>query len=92
MRPYRTFSAVWPNLTDIDLLIEFLPGARPTLRDMAQIETELSAPLGGRAVDLRTAGDGAGPGPRDVDPDTLHIVQAATRDGPLRRRCQITSV
>lgn len=43
--------------SDIDLLVEFMPGARPTLLDMAQIEIELSALLGGRAVDLRTAGD-----------------------------------
>lgn len=43
--------------SDVDLLVEFLPDARPTLLDMAQIESELSTLLGGRAVDLRTAGD-----------------------------------
>ena len=45
-----------PN-SDIDLLVEFLPGARPTLLDMAQIEIELSRALGGRKVDLRTPQD-----------------------------------
>lgn len=43
--------------SDVDLLVEFLPGARPTLLDMAQIEIELSQALGGRRVDLRTAND-----------------------------------
>lgn len=43
--------------SDIDLLVEFEPGARITLLDMAQIEIELSMLLGGRKVDLRTAGD-----------------------------------
>ena len=40
--------------SDIDVLVEFFPEARPTLLDMAQIETELSQVLGGRKVDLRT--------------------------------------
>ncbi len=43
--------------SDIDLLVEFFPEARPTLLDMAQIEIELSRLLGGRKVDLRTAED-----------------------------------
>ena len=43
--------------SDIDLLVEFLPDARPTLLDMAQIEIELSQALGGRKVDLRTPED-----------------------------------
>lgn len=43
--------------SDIDLLVEFEPGARPTLLDMAQIEIELSQALGGRKVDLRTPQD-----------------------------------
>lgn len=43
--------------SDIDLLVEFQPTARPTLLDMAQIESELSAVLQGRKVDLRTASD-----------------------------------
>ena len=43
--------------SDIDLLIEFLPDARPTLLDLAQIEIELSQVLGGRKVDVRTAED-----------------------------------
>jgi uncharacterized protein len=40
--------------SDIDLLVEFLPDARPTYFDLANIEVELSALLGGRKVDLRT--------------------------------------
>lgn len=43
--------------SDIDLLVEFEPDARPTLLDMAQIEIELSAALGGQKVDLRTPQD-----------------------------------
>ena len=43
--------------SDVDLLVEFEPDARPTLLTMAQIEEELSSLLGGRKVDLRTAGD-----------------------------------
>lgn len=43
--------------SDIDLLVEFLPKARPTLLDMARIEIELSQALGGRKVDLRTPQD-----------------------------------
>jgi predicted nucleotidyltransferase len=43
--------------SDIDLLVEFFPEARPTLLDMAQIEIELSQALGGRKVDLRTPED-----------------------------------
>lgn len=43
--------------SDVDLLVEFLPGSRTTLLDMAQIEIELSQLLGGRKVDLRTAQD-----------------------------------
>lgn len=43
--------------SDIDLLVEFSPDARPTLLDMAQIEIELSQAMGGRKVDLRTPQD-----------------------------------
>jgi predicted nucleotidyltransferase len=43
--------------SDVDLLAEFEPGARPTLLDMAQMEIELSSLLGGRKVDLRTPQD-----------------------------------
>lgn len=43
--------------SDIDLLVEFEPGSRTTLLDMAQIEIDLSPLLGGRKVDLRTAQD-----------------------------------
>lgn len=41
--------------SDVDLLVEFMPEARPTLLDMAEIESELSDLLGGIRVDLRTA-------------------------------------
>jgi predicted nucleotidyltransferase len=40
--------------SDIDLLVEFLPDAKPTYFDLAWIEIELSGLLGGRKVDLRT--------------------------------------
>jgi predicted nucleotidyltransferase len=43
--------------SDVDLLVEFSAGARPSLLDVAEIEQELSALLGGRRVDLRTAED-----------------------------------
>ena len=43
--------------SDVDLLVEFQPGAMPSLFTMAEIEPELSPLLGGRKVDLRTAGD-----------------------------------
>ena len=43
--------------SNVDLLVEFLPDARPTLFDMAQIEIDLSPLVGGRKVDVRTAGD-----------------------------------
>lgn len=43
--------------SDIDLLVEFRPEARPSFLDLANIEQELSALLGGRHVDLRTAED-----------------------------------
>jgi hypothetical protein len=42
--------------SDLDLLVEFEPGARVTLLDMARMEREL-AELTGFKVDLRTAGD-----------------------------------
>ena len=41
--------------SDVDLLVEFLPEASPTLLDMAEIERELSDLLDGVHVDLRTA-------------------------------------
>ncbi len=43
--------------SDTDLLVEFEPEAEPTLLTMVAIERELSAMLGGRPVDLRTAED-----------------------------------
>ncbi|MGH7077150.1 MAG: nucleotidyltransferase family protein [Acetobacteraceae bacterium] len=43
--------------SDIDLLVEFVPGQEPGLLRLAGIEREISAMLGDRKVDLRTAGD-----------------------------------
>lgn len=43
--------------SDVDLLVEFEPEARPTLLDVARIEIELSQALGGRKVDVRTPQD-----------------------------------
>ena len=40
--------------SDVDLLAEFDPAAKPTYLDLATIEEELSALLGGLRVDLRT--------------------------------------
>ena len=45
-----------PN-SDIDLLVEFEPAATPSLLDMVAMEQTLSELLGGKRVDLRTAGD-----------------------------------
>lgn len=43
--------------SDIDLLVEFEPGAAPGLLGLARIEVELSALLAGQRVDLRTPED-----------------------------------
>ena len=43
--------------SDVDLLVEFEPEAKPSLLTMTEIELELSPLLGGRKVDLRTAED-----------------------------------
>lgn len=43
--------------SDVDLLVEFEPGATPGLLGIGRIEVELSALLGGRKVDLRTAAE-----------------------------------
>jgi uncharacterized protein len=43
--------------SDVDLLVEFVPGSEPGLLGLSGIETELSALLGGRWVDLRTPAD-----------------------------------
>ncbi|WP_159730238.1 nucleotidyltransferase family protein [Methylosinus sp. Ce-a6] len=43
--------------SDIDLLVEFEPEREPGLLGMARIEKELSELVGGRPIDLRTAGD-----------------------------------
>jgi uncharacterized protein len=41
--------------SDVDLLVEFEPGAAPGLLGLAAIEMELSDLLRGQRVDLRTA-------------------------------------
>lgn len=43
--------------SDLDLLVEFEPGSEPGLIKLAGMEAELSAMLGNRRVDLRTAAD-----------------------------------
>ena len=43
--------------SDVDLLVEFEPGAEPGLLALAQIEMDLSALAGGLSIDLRTRGD-----------------------------------
>lgn len=43
--------------SDIDLLVEFDTAHTPGLLGIAAMELELSELLGGRQVDLRTAGD-----------------------------------
>jgi uncharacterized protein len=42
--------------SDVDILVEFEPGSRINLFDIAEMELELSEKLG-RKIDLRTAGD-----------------------------------
>jgi predicted nucleotidyltransferase len=59
--------------SDIDLLVEFEPDAKPSLLTMARIEIELSALLGGRRVDLRTAED-----------LSRHFREAVTRDAQVQ--------
>jgi predicted nucleotidyltransferase len=43
--------------SDIDVLVEFLPGQTPGLFAFAGMQMELTSLLGGRRVDLRTSGD-----------------------------------
>jgi predicted nucleotidyltransferase len=43
--------------SDIDLLVVFSEDVRPTLIDIARIESELSDLVGGKKVDLRTQKD-----------------------------------
>lgn len=43
--------------SDIDLLVEFDPDGVPSLFGIVEMEMELSDMLGGKKVDLRTAGD-----------------------------------
>jgi uncharacterized protein len=53
-------SALRPDFhpdSDIDVLVEFIPGRIPGLLTIARMERELSVLFGGRKVDLRTAED-----------------------------------
>ncbi len=43
--------------SDIDLLVEFVPGEEPGLLGLAAMEAELAELLGGSKVDLRTPQD-----------------------------------
>ena len=43
--------------SDVDLLVEFEDGLKPGFLALSRIESELSALLGGRRVDLRTRED-----------------------------------
>ena len=43
--------------SDVDLLVEFEPDAKPSLQTMAEIELVLSPLLGARKFDLRKAED-----------------------------------
>ena len=43
--------------SDVDLLVEFDPAHIPSLIGIAAMEIELSGLLGGKKVNLRTAGD-----------------------------------
>lgn len=43
--------------SDIDVLVEFVPGRAPGLFGIARMERELSQLYGGRKVDLRTPED-----------------------------------
>jgi len=43
--------------SDVDLLVQFEPGATPGLMRMVEIEGELSPLFGGHTIDLRTAED-----------------------------------
>ena len=40
--------------SDVDLMVEFLPDSRASLFDIAQMQDEFSAALGGRKVDIAT--------------------------------------
>lgn len=61
--------------SDVDVLVEFMPGRTPSLLGMAGMEIELATVFGGRNVDLRT--------PEDLSPyfrqqvlDTLEVQYA----------------
>lgn len=43
--------------SDVDVLVEFVPGQEPGLFGIARMEREMSPLFGGRKVDLRTPGD-----------------------------------
>jgi predicted nucleotidyltransferase len=50
-------TARFSESSDVDVLVEFQPGARVGYLRMAAMERELSRLFGGRKVDLRTPGE-----------------------------------
>jgi predicted nucleotidyltransferase len=50
-------TACFSEPSDVDVLVEFQPGARVGYLRMAAMERELSRLFGGRKVDLRTPGE-----------------------------------
>jgi len=60
--------------SDVDLLVEFEPEARPTLLDLAAMEEELARLLGGRRVDLCSGrSETDPPGRRETDPPRVEL-------------------
>jgi uncharacterized protein len=61
IRRLALFGSVLKNASrldsDVDFLVEFIPGEEPGLLALAEMESELSSLLGGRPVDLRTERD-----------------------------------
>jgi predicted nucleotidyltransferase len=63
--------------SDVDLLVEYLPGSPVTLIDMARQELDLSAIIG-RAADLRTA-NGLSPYFRQAVLDEAQVIYERER-------------
>jgi len=72
----------------VGLLAEFYQTARPTLRDMAQIEREKSKALDGRTIDIRTAADLR---PRFGD-DEMRMAEVWYAADDERRKCSTRDV
>ena len=63
--------------SDVDLLVEFDPGAAPGLFTIAGMEQELSGLFGGREIDLRTYHDLSRYFRDDVQATALSLYAAA---------------